>query len=180
MNNPIEMITIISGTNKTDSLSRIISGIYYNKLRALNVNTRFLSLEDISYNFISGGMYDYHHNEIIQLQENIFNPTKKFIFVLPEYNGSIPGVLKLLIDALDVKEAFHGKKAALTGVATGRAGNLRGLDHMASILQHMQVNVMPQMLPISKVKDELDQYGEFVKSATIKTIEKHIASILLF
>ncbi|HMT30791.1 MAG TPA: NAD(P)H-dependent oxidoreductase, partial [Bacteroidia bacterium] len=149
------MITIISGTNKADSLTRVISSIYYNRLRSLDSRTRFLSLEDINYNFITGTMYHKHESGIERLQEQIFNPSKKFVFVVPEYNGSIPGVLKLLIDALDVRPAFSGKKAALTGIATGRAGNLRGLDHMSSILQRMHVTGMPHMLPISRGKDEL-------------------------
>ncbi len=174
------MITVISGTNKSDSLTRVVSSIYYNKLRSLYPSTRFLSLEDIRYDFISGAMYDHHSEGIQHLQETLFNPTKKFVFVLPEYNGSIPGVLKLLIDSLDVRPAFQNKKAALTGIATGRAGNLRGLDHLSSILQHMRVTVMPQMLPISRVKDELNHHGDFILPGTIKVIEQHLKSILDF
>lgn len=174
------MITVISGTNKKDSLTRVIASLYYSRLRSMNIDTRFLSLEDIDYSFINSQMYGNHPSQILKLQKEVFDPTKKFVFVLPEYNGSIPGVLKLLIDALDVRTAFQGKKAALTGVATGRAGNLRGLDHLASILQHMRVTVMPHMLPISKVKDELDVLGELNNPATQKVVNAHVASILEF
>lgn len=174
------MITVISGTNKTDSLTRVVSSIYYNRLRIIYPTTRFLSLEDVTFDFITGTMYSEHSAAINYLQETIFNPTKKFVFIVPEYNGSIPGVLKLLIDALDVKPAFQGKKATLTGIATGRAGNLRGLDHMSSILQHMHVTVMPQMLPISRVKDELNHHGDFILPGTIKTIEQHVKNIIEF
>jgi NAD(P)H-dependent FMN reductase len=125
-------------------------------------------------------MYSDHAESIKIMQHTIFNPTKKFVFILPEYNGSIPGVLKLLIDALDVRPAFQDKKAALTGIATGKAGNIRGLDHMASILQHMRVTVMPQMLPIARVKDELSLHGDFILPGTIKTIENHLKSIIDF
>jgi len=146
----------------------------------MNINTRFLALDDIPYDFVTDTMYDKKSPSIPKLQEQVFNPTQKFVFVLPEYNGSIPGVLKLLIDALDVRQAFEGKKAALTGVATGRAGNLRGLDHMASILIHMRVTVMPYMLPISRVKDELDIKGELNNQATEKVVHAHVKSILEF
>jgi chromate reductase, NAD(P)H dehydrogenase (quinone) len=174
------MITIISGTNKKNSLSRVVASLYYSRLRSMNINTRFLALDDIPYDFVTDTMYDKKSPSIIKLQEQVFNPTQKFVFVLPEYNGSIPGVLKLLIDALDVRQAFEGKKAALTGVATGRAGNLRGLDHMASILIHMRVTVMPNMLPISRVKDELDIKGELNNPATEKVVHAHVKSILEF
>jgi len=39
---------------------------------------------------------------ILELEETVLIPTEKFIFISPEYNGSIPGVLKSLIDVSDI------------------------------------------------------------------------------
>ena len=78
----------------------------------------------------------------------------KFWFVFPEYNGGIPGMLKLFLDAISVrayKATFHGKKACLTGISTGRAGNLRGLDQLTNILNYLQVIVHPNKVPISSI-----------------------------
>jgi NAD(P)H-dependent FMN reductase len=74
----------------------------------------------------------------------------KLIIISPEYNGSFPGILKLFIDTMPHK-ALDGKKIALTGVATGRGGNLRGLDHLTGILHYLNAHVMPFKLPISGV-----------------------------
>ena len=45
--------------------------------------------------------------------QEIVTKTDKFIFVIPEYNGSFPGVLKVFIDACSFPESFYEKKAAL-------------------------------------------------------------------
>ncbi|MBK6784946.1 MAG: NAD(P)H-dependent oxidoreductase [Saprospiraceae bacterium] len=40
-------------------------------------------------------------------------PSSHWIIIAPEYNGSFPGILKLFLDVLSVKQAketFHGKK----------------------------------------------------------------------
>ena len=90
-------------------------------------------------------------------------PANHFLIVSPEYNGSIPGYLKLFIDAISVhrlKECFAGKRAALVGVASGRAGNLRGNDHLSSILHHIGCNVVPGALPISKIGSVMNDEGQ--------------------
>ncbi len=174
------MNLVISGTNKTNSNTLLIAREYYNRLSAKDPDTQFLSLEDLSYDFIVPTMYDRHSDTVEKTQSKYFNDTNKFIFILPEYNGSLPGILKLLIDGLDVKKAFHNKKAALVGVATGRAGNLRGMDHLTGILQHMRVTVMPGSLPISKVEDLMNEGGKIIHEPTSRALDTHIQRLLEF
>jgi chromate reductase, NAD(P)H dehydrogenase (quinone) len=173
------MILIISGTNKINSNTRFIANDYLNRLRLKHDKVTLLGLDEITFDFVSTGMYGNHSTTIKEIQNVHLNPATKFLFVIPEYNGSMPGILKLLIDSVDVRAAFNNKKAALVGVATGRAGNLRGLDHLAGVLQHMGVTVMPGSLPISKVGDILDIDGR-VQGPTIKAIDKHIDNFLKF
>mgnify|MGYP001822238951 CR=1 FL=1 len=173
------MITIISGTNKKDSNSRFIARHYLNALAGKEQEVKMLCLSEIDFSFINNMMYSDRPEYVRELQSEYFNPAEKFIFVVPEYNGSIPGALKFLIDALDVRSAFRDKKAALVGVATGRAGNLRGLDHLTGILQHMRTNVMPGNLPISKVKDFLDAEGN-LDPDTNKLIEDHVSRLIKY
>jgi len=135
--------TIISGTNRFESNTLIIAQQYQQLFKEHGAETDCLSLEGV--NPISEEEY------FKKWQEQHLVATDKFVFVSPEYNGSIPGILKLIIDCSDWKRAWKGKKAMLIGVSTGRAGNLRGMDHLTSILHHMRVHVLPNMLPISQV-----------------------------
>jgi NAD(P)H-dependent FMN reductase len=173
------MILVVSGTNKANSNSRKIAEFYFNLISQKFDDVKRLYLDEVDFSFIRSDMYSDHSADLVNLQKQYFDPATKILFVIPEYNGSIPGILKLLIDALDVRPAFRDKKATIVGVATGRAGNLRGLDHLMSILQHMQMNVMPGSLPISKVGDLIDNNGA-IDESTNKVIDQHISKFLKF
>jgi chromate reductase len=172
------MITVIAGTNKKGSLTRQVAEIYFQRIAATRADVRLLLLEEIDFSFISHGMFFHRPAEAIKLQQDYFDPASTLVFVVPEYNGSFPGILKVLIDSFDVKAAFENKRAALVGVATGRGGNLRGLDHLSGILNHMQVTVITGNVMISKAKEELDISGTFIHDVTNKMVDKHVAKII--
>lgn len=167
------MITLISGTNRHNSLTEKFALIYFELLKQKAGDARFLNLSNLPPEVLELDVYDERPSSIIEIQQQFFTGSDRFVFIIPEYNGSMPGILKLLIDVLDPKVAFKGKKAALAGIATGRAGNLRGMDHLASVLLHMDVTVMPYMLPVSRVQDEFENDTTF-KSSTLKPVSRHI------
>ena len=173
------MITLISGTNRVHSLTEKFSRIYFDLLKEKIASVQFFNLTHLPPSIIEMEAYDAVHIDLIEVQQRYFNASDKFIFIIPEYHGSMPGIVKLLIDVLDTKSAFKNKKAALVGVATGRAGNLRGMDHLASILQHMGVTVMPYMLPVSRLQDELTDLHTLTEP-TLKVVNRHIDEFLAF
>ena len=116
-------------------------------------------------------------------QNKYFIDSDKFWFVTPEYNGSFPGSLKLLIDAMsirDAKKTFDAKKACLTGVASGRAGNLRGMDHLNDVLNHLGIHVMPLKLPISQISNLLDEDNKIIDKETIKALDDQLDRFINF
>jgi NAD(P)H-dependent FMN reductase len=166
------MITVISGTNRPGSNTRKVAGIYHELLKNKGETPVFLSLEELT---------ALGRNEVFtHIETEILIPTDKFIFLTPEYNGSFPGVFKLMIDLADVKKAWGNKKAMLTGVANGRAGNLRGMDQLTGVLHHVNMQVMPNKLPISQVNKLLDENGQITDAGTMAAIEKQIDDFLLF
>jgi chromate reductase, NAD(P)H dehydrogenase (quinone) len=166
------MFTIISGTNRVGSNTYKVAALYQRLLNDKGVETNLLSLEGVNTLEKEGAM-----KEIL---ENILVPSTKFIFVSPEYNGSIPGVLKALIDHSDVKRAWWHKKAMLAGVSTGRAGNLRGMDHLSAILNHIKINVLPNQLPISMVDKLMDADGQITHEPTLAAIDNQLNEFILF
>lgn len=174
------MITLISATNNADSHTEIISRIYFNELKKFTDDVLFFSLEELDGLTINNFMYDKKIDEIKQLQDKYISPAQKFLFVIPEYNGSYPGVLKLFIDALDVKLSLYGKKAGIVGVATGRAGNLRGIDHLTAVLHHMHVAVLPKYFPLSNVQLELDENNQLKNPKTTVQFRQHAKAFMEF
>ena len=180
------MITVISGTNRKDSNTRKVAESYFDMIRKQSKEEcKFLALEDLPDDFISDRMYDEKHQnkDLAKLQDKYFTPAKKLVFVVPEYNGSFPGIFKLFIDAISIRnyqENFEGKKVGLIGVASGRAGNLRGLDHLTTCLNYLKMNVYPNRFPIAQVEKALNKKGEIVDMSLLKEMENLAKSFLKF
>jgi chromate reductase len=167
------MITIISGTNRVGSNTRKVAETYARILEQKQVPYQFLSLE---------GVNVLQRDEAFMAIENEYIvPTTDFLIVSPEYNGSFPGVLKLLMDTGKTDKLWWNKRAMLAGVATGRAGNLRGMDHLTGVLNHMKMTVLPTKLPISQVDKLLDAEGKYIaEPGTLQAMERQVDEYLVW
>jgi NAD(P)H-dependent FMN reductase len=90
-----------------------------------------------------------------------------FLVVSPEYNSSIPGVLKNAIDWVSRPEpdeprlaAFDGKVAALMSASPSALGGLRGLFALRSVMQNIGVIVVPELVTVKGAPDAFDESGE--------------------
>jgi len=166
------MITIISGTNRPGSNTEKVAVQYLQLLKDRGVEAKFVSLVGLDVNERNAA--------IKKLEKEILIPADKFIFISPEYNGSIPGVLKSLIDHSDIKNVWWGKKALLTGVSTGRAGNLRGMEHLTGILHYVKMHVHPNKLPISVVDKLLNGANLITDTSTLEAINEQLDEFLAY
>lgn len=172
------MISIISASNREGNLTAQFAKKCQQYLNTKQIDSQVYFLDELPEQLTLKSIYSYEDSVFEPIGRKLISPADKLLFVVPEYNGSIPGILKLFIDAIE-PSLFLGKKAALIGVAAGRAGNLRGMDHLTDILHHLQVNVMPQKLPISKMYDLLNEDG-VEDSVTIKAIEIQVQNLIDF
>ncbi len=150
------MISIISGTGNPSSRTFKVAQACRSILNDKGLETQLVELSNLPSVFYSTAALDKskHTDEVKLIHEQSILNAEKTLFIAPEYNGSIPGVLKHFIDVLSVRDGmggFKGSTFGLIGIASGRAGNLRGLDHLASILQHLGGLVMPGYQPIAGI-----------------------------
>ncbi|MEM7105417.1 MAG: NAD(P)H-dependent oxidoreductase [Bacteroidota bacterium] len=169
------MITVLACTNREQSDSIIFANQFKVFFDEKNIDSQVLNLMDLPTDFIHPGMYSQKGQspEIQNIQKLFILPVDKFFFVVPEYNGGMPGILKLFIDACSVYEldkSFKGKKAAIAGIAAGRAGNLRGMEHLTGILNFLGVTVMPNRLPISSIMRLYDENKTISDVDTLKVM----------
>lgn len=180
------MITVISGTNRKNSRTRQIAEAYHGILGGLtDQECKILALEDLPSDIISDMMYEkaFQSPALALIQDEFFTPASKLVFIVPEYNGSIPGIFKLFIDAISIRnyEAnFKDKKVGLIGVATGRGGNLRGLDHLTTSLNYLKMIIFPNRYPISQVDKVMDNDGKISDPVLQTDLEKHAKEFLEF
>ncbi|HET8572806.1 MAG TPA: NAD(P)H-dependent oxidoreductase [Edaphocola sp.] len=166
------MTTIISGTNRKDSRTLLVAQYYFKKFLEYSDEVGFLSLESLD------GLG--RNTTMLAIEEALLMPADKFVLIMPEYNGSFPGVLKLLFDQSDIEKCWWHKKAMLVGLADGRGGNLRGIDHMTGILHYLKMNIFYNKLPLSRIREEINKEGVFLKTATIQAIDEQIAGFVKY
>ncbi|MEO6538809.1 MAG: NAD(P)H-dependent oxidoreductase [Ferruginibacter sp.] len=166
------MITIISGSNREDNNTKKVALEYQRLLKERHVSTQLLALDEIN--------LTERNNTFIKIENEFLKPAEKFIIIMPEYNGSYPGILKLMIDNTDVANVWWFKKVLLTGVSTGRAGNLRGMEHLGGSLLHMKMMVHYNRLPISMVDKLMNVEGRFSDINTLKVINAQLDEFLKF
>ncbi len=161
------MVTIIAGTNRPNSNTLKIAKYYQNELAKKGLQTSLLDLQDLPSNFIAEDLYGKKSDTFEKIQQ-LITQTSKFLFVIPEYNGSFPGVLKTLIDACAFPESFYDKKACLVGISSGKYGNIRGIEHFNGVCSYLHLHVMPLRLHIPNIKQEINENGEFFMEDTLK------------
>ncbi len=163
------MYTIISATNRTGSQTLKVAKQYQTFFKEAGADATLLSLEEFT-----SLKRDENFN---RLEKEYLIPATKFIFIMPEYNGSFPGIFKLMMDISDIATCWSFKKVMLVGVANGRAGNLRGIDIMTNMCHYIKMDVFYMKLPISSVAQEL-QDDVFFHEHTIHTIKNQIQGFI--
>lgn len=172
-------ITVISGTNRENSHTEKIARHYEAVLKSKGETVNYLCLKELPPDFINTDLYGKRSEAFQKLLDKDIVNQHKFIFVSPEYNGSFAGILKIFLDAVPPR-LWTDNRACLVGVSTGRAGNLRGLEHLTNILNYLKVNVYHNKLPISRVDTLLNADAGIKDEETLKVIDLQIEGFLKF
>lgn len=178
------MITIISGTNRPNSRTEFVAQYVFELIgKYTDEEVNLIKLSEIDPGFVHPKMYsaEFQHPALSDIQDRHLIPAKKWILLSPEYNGSYSGIGKVFIDALSVRhyaDTFKGKKLGLIGVASGRAGNLRGLDHLTTALNYLGMSVFPNRLPLPKIEEEIED-GKLSKEI-VKTLNEYLEGFVAF
>lgn len=104
----------------------------------------------------------------------------------PEYNSSIPPLLKNTIDWVSRIERdggrklrpFSGKVAALCSSSDGNFAGVRGLYHLRSVLMNCQVEIITPQCSVPRAQDAFDENGDF-KEERLKRLMTNVARTLL-
>lgn len=173
------MITIIASTSRPGSATLKVANYYQKRLAEMGAEANVLSLMDLPPNLIQTDLYGKRSEAFARILETV-NRSDKFIFIIPEYNGSYPGVLKVFIDACDFPESFYEKKAALVGVSSGKYGNIRGIDHFTGVCHYLNLHVMALKLHIANIKTEIDADGNLFKEDTVKFTDEQMKKFIKY
>jgi NAD(P)H-dependent FMN reductase len=92
------------------------------------------------------------------------------IFSTAEYHGTFTAVTKLIIENLGFPSALKGKPVVLLGVASGRIGAVKSLEHLRGVLAHVGAIVLPGPTSVANVDRAFDDDWNCVDSAMEKQV----------
>ena len=111
------------------------------------------------------------------LQDTVSGATG-VIFSTPEYHGSFSSMAKLIIENLGFPSVLAGKPVALVGVAAGRIGAIKALEHLRSVLSHIGAIVLPGPVSVAGVQQVFDDKGRCLDE-NIETLVRGVATNLI-
>ncbi|MEN3041063.1 MAG: NADPH-dependent FMN reductase [Bacteroidia bacterium] len=148
-------IAIISATHRPDSYTRRVALYLAREVEQAGNIYHFIDFLTFPRDFLFSDLFG-GRSEAFQQVIQTLQRCPVWIWVIPEYNGSFPGIAKVFIDALP-RDIFHKRRAGLVGVSDGRFGNVRGLDHFAAILHYCGMEVSPFRAHLMHIRSHWDE-----------------------
>ena len=152
-------IAVIVGSLRTDSFNRKLADAIV-KLAPAEFSFQQVKISDLPlYNQDD----DANPAESVKRLKNAIKSAQGLLFITPEYNRSIPGVLKNAIDHASRpygQSAWAGKPAGVVGVSPGAMGTAMAQQHLRNILAHLDMPTLGQPEGFIHAKEGLfDQDG---------------------
>jgi NAD(P)H-dependent FMN reductase len=134
-------IVIVPGTNRVGSRSLKLAKLLVPEYAALGCEVDLLELA-LGPEFLDPDAYKNPKPAVKALVDR-FLAGDGAVFVIPEYNGSYPGVLKLFVDMLPDKVSFDHRPCAYVGIADGAFQGLRAVEHFQGVAGYRHSHSYP-------------------------------------
>jgi NAD(P)H-dependent FMN reductase len=153
------MIALIIGTNRPGSNTRKVAAQLETIYAGLKVPLHVLDLAKLPPEIFSSTSYAEKPKSFLPFADAVLQSAGLHV-VTPEYNGSVPGVLKYFIDMLKFPESFEQKPVCFTGLAAGIWGALRPVEQLQAIFGYRNAHIFPARVFLPQVNNLLDDSGK--------------------
>ena len=128
--------------------------LYYKELLdSKGVKNQIIDLSLLPPDFAFTALYhNQGKNDLFNQFVHQVNACDKFVFIVPEYNGSFPGILKTFIDGMDYPGGFKDKKCAMVGISSGTMGGAIALSHLTDIFHYLNMHVIPSKPRLARLE----------------------------
>lgn len=173
------MKLIFSGTDRPGSnslkVSKIIQEIYSN----LGEVVKIVDLAELK---LIKTMEQSRYGEALPtaIQETLalINQAEGLIIVCPEYNGSMPGILKWFIDHFKYPDAFEYRPVCFIGLG-GMFGGLRAVEHLQQVFGYRNSFIFPERIFLINIFRTMKD-GELTDLFSLDLLKKQAAGFQKF
>jgi NAD(P)H-dependent FMN reductase len=118
--------------------------------------------------------------EPVTILKNAIAASHGLLIATPEYNNSIPGVLKNAIDWLtrppdDIKRVFRGRPVALIGASAGGYGTILSQNAWLPVLRTLRADFWSEgRLLVSRAQNVVAENGEISDEKTLEQLRTFV------
>ena len=163
------MITMVVGTNRPGSNTRKIAAQVEEIYRELKTPLKVLDLALLPPEIFHSSSYAEKPKSFAPFADGVLQSTG-LVVITPEYNGSVPGVLKYFIDMLKFPESFERRPVCFIGLAAGMWGALRPVEQLQAIFGYRNAYLYPERVFMSKIHDLVDASGKLKDPELVERI----------
>ena len=173
------MITLIVGTNRPGSNSRKVARHIEEIYAGLKVPLHVLDLAQLPPEVFYPSSYAEKPKSFQPFADAVLKSAGLHL-VSPEYNGSLPGVLKYFIDMLKFPESFEKRPVCFVGVAAGIWGALRPVEQLQAIFGYRNAFLFPERVFLPRINELLDDSGRLKDPELVQRLRSQVEGFVDF
>ena len=150
---------IISGTNRSESRSLQIAKVVAEIYQRQGQKAEILDLSLLPSEIFTPQVYAEKPPTFAPWSRAVVE-SAGLVLVVPEYNGSFPGILKYFIDLLPFPDSFENRPVCFIGLASGGWGALRAVEHLQGVFGYRNAHIFPKRVFLPQVGRDLDDAGK--------------------
>lgn len=173
-------ITIVSSSTRTGRLSPRVALALKVAIEKTDNSAQIIDLSEINLPIFEERLaYLDSPNDGLKAVSDTLQASDGFIFLTPEYNGSISSGMKNFIDVF-AKDPFNGKPIGVATASTGAMGGIRAAYQLQQIILSIFGYPIPQMLTVGNMDKVLDENGVVLEASFQKRLDGFLEAYLEF
>lgn len=178
-------LLVFAGSLRQDSLNKKLARVAARMAEAAGARTTYLDLRDYPLPIYDGDVEAQHGppENAFRLQA-LIAAQQALIVVSPEYNHSIPALLKNTLDwvsrtpRVSGPNPFAGKVAGIMSASPGALGGIQGQDHVRRVLETVGTLVLPGGVALPRADAAFDAEGNLIDTAMADRVEDLVARVV--
>lgn len=176
-------ILVFAGSVRTGSYNVKLASILTKALTELGADAEHLSLADYDMPIFNG---DLDIPESVKALALRISHCDGLVIVSPEYNSSIPPLLKNALDWVSITPPdatsgfgpYAGKVCFLAAASPGGLGGIRGLYHLRAVLMNVGAEILTRQLAVGNAGSAFDDDGNIRDERARDIMKKGLNDLL--
>jgi NAD(P)H-dependent FMN reductase len=171
-----KVIVGLSGTNRPDNFTSRALEVTLDEIRKVDRDAR---VELVDGRQLQLGFPGSPPTADARKLQTLLRESAGIVLATPEYHGTFAAFTKLIIENLGHPSALRDKPVALLGVAAGRIGAIKSVEHLRSVLAHVGALVVPGSISVAGIQTAFDRNTGALTDASTEEALRGLARTLV-